>query len=146
MNNMLKAALISGLILGLLSGVPIISLGNILCCMWVILGGLLAVFFYKKFSKEKIELGKGALVGLYSGLIGAPIATIISTIFSFILQTAMNSMMSTLGQRTGTETLPILGSELSLISIVIGLLFNLVIFSIFGVLGGIIGAATFGKK
>ena len=36
-----RPALIGGIVIGLLSSIPIVSIGNACCCLWVVLGGLL---------------------------------------------------------------------------------------------------------
>ena len=42
MNNKLKPALIGGVVLGILSVIPFVSAANLCCCLWAILGGMLA--------------------------------------------------------------------------------------------------------
>ena len=34
-----QPALLGGVVIGTLSALPVISMGNCLCCLWVILGG-----------------------------------------------------------------------------------------------------------
>jgi hypothetical protein len=70
MNNKLRPALIGGLVLGLLSGLPYISLGNVACCIWVVAGGALATYLYIKKSPTPVDVGEGALVGLLAGVFG----------------------------------------------------------------------------
>ncbi len=41
-----KAIIVGGLVAGLLSGMPCISIFNCFCCMWVILGGVVAARTY----------------------------------------------------------------------------------------------------
>lgn len=65
MNSKLRPAIIAGLIAGLLIAVPYTS-----CCLWAILGGLLAGYLYVKKSPTIVQTGEGAVVGLITGLIG----------------------------------------------------------------------------
>ena len=46
--GMLMPALYGGIIMAVISTVPGLSLINCLCCAGVLLGGFMAVFFYKK--------------------------------------------------------------------------------------------------
>ena len=41
-SNLVQPALYGGLVMGVLSALPLISAGNFCCCMWVISGGLVA--------------------------------------------------------------------------------------------------------
>lgn len=70
MNSKLRAAIIGGLVMGLLSGLPYVSLGNIACCLWVVLGGALATYLYIRKSPTPVDIGEGALVGLLAGVFG----------------------------------------------------------------------------
>ncbi|MEJ2110700.1 MAG: hypothetical protein P8Z37_12485 [Acidobacteriota bacterium] len=69
MNNqkMLKPAAIGGLLLGILSALPIASCG---CCIWMIGGGVLAAYLFVKESPSMVTLGQGVLLGLFAGIIG----------------------------------------------------------------------------
>ena len=148
MNDTLKAALIGGLILGVASGIPFVNWGNILCCGWVLAGGILGVLFYNKFTNTKAEHGKGALIGLFAGLIGAPIAAVLNTLFAAVMRTAMTNVFSNFIQMTGTEApamMPV-QSGVTLLSFVITLISNLIVFSVFGTLGGLLGSVILKKK
>ncbi len=138
MDDMLKSVLLAGLIIGVLSGIPIINIG---CCLWVIGGGILAVFLLNKFSGKKADKGKGAMVGLISGLVGAAIASTLGAIFSILFKTALLSFLSTMGQPVEA-----LQGGVTAVGLIISLIFNLVIFGLFGLLGGILGAVILEKK
>src|ERR1044072_3178474 len=58
--NKLKPALLGGLIVGLLSAIPVV---NYCCCIWGIGGGGLASYLYIKSSPTKISTGDGAMLG-----------------------------------------------------------------------------------
>src|ERR1044071_10362169 len=78
MNNKLKAALLGGLIVGVLSvivsQIPIVSL---CCCLWGIGGGAVAGLIYIKGSPTRVSVGDGAMVGALAGVVGAVIYLII---------------------------------------------------------------------
>jgi hypothetical protein len=77
MNNKLRPALIGGIVMGLLSGFPYVSLGNIACCLWVVLGGALATYLYIKKSPTPVDMGEGALLGLLAGVFGTVVKIIV---------------------------------------------------------------------
>lgn len=80
MPSKLNPALIGGVIMGTLSSIPIIAAGNCVCCMWIILGGLMAGYFYSKSLPPGVEFmpGDGALVGLLAGVFGALFSTFLT--------------------------------------------------------------------
>ena len=59
MNNKMKPALLGGLIVGLLSAIPIV---NYCCCIWGIGGGALAAYLYIKDSPVPVKAGDGAMI------------------------------------------------------------------------------------
>src|SRR5919199_4859276 len=70
MDNKLRAAIIGGVVIGLLSGIPYVRLGNVACCMWVVLGGAFASYLYIKKSTTPVNVGEGAMIGAIAGAIG----------------------------------------------------------------------------
>jgi len=80
MPSKLTPALIGGAVMGILSSVPVIAAGNCVCCMWIILGGILAGYYYSKSLPPGVEFqsGDGAVVGLLAGIFGALFSTFIT--------------------------------------------------------------------
>jgi hypothetical protein len=68
-----RPALIGGLIVGILSTLPIIKLGNLLFCMWALLGGAIAVKLYIQRSPNRVSYADAAKVTAMAGLLGAVI-------------------------------------------------------------------------
>ncbi len=156
--GMLKPALIGGVLLGILSVIPVISLGNCLCCAWVIGGGALASYLYVKGSPVGVTLGRGVALGLLTGAIGA----LVDTLFSIPLQV----LLSRLGMGASEEIQQMLeqipqfppelkrtvlslltgGKGISFLVILFGALFKLVIYSIVAMIGGALGVAIFEKR
>ena len=66
----LVPALIGGCVIGILSSLPYI---NCLCCMWILLGGVLGTYLYRRELPPEHEFssGEGAVVGFLSGIFGA---------------------------------------------------------------------------
>src|SRR5882757_9148115 len=77
MENKLKPAVIGGIFIGVLSVIPFVNWANICCCLWAILGGLLASRLYIKGSPTAVSAGDGAIVGGLAGLVGAAISVVI---------------------------------------------------------------------
>jgi hypothetical protein len=153
-NTMLMPAVWGGLLIGVLSALPVVAAGNCCCCLWVIGGGMVAAYVLQSNTPQAISTGDGALVGLFAGLIGAVVQTIISLPVNllmgdvtkrFVQQLVSNApdipdnvrqMMDTMGNQAG----------FSIIGVVGGFLLWLCIGSIFSALGGLLGAVFFKKK
>jgi hypothetical protein len=153
----LTPALIGGAVIGVLSSTPIINWGNCLCCMWVIVGGAVGAYAYKRQlpGKTELSLGEGALVGLLSGVFGSLISALISYFFMAVVGYNMTQIfLQNFLERA--EDVPLefrhwmegfmRGGGFHPFLVLMGLFFSLTIDSIFGTLGGILGAALFGKK
>jgi hypothetical protein len=64
--------------MGVLSSLPLISVANLCCCLWVISAGVAAAYVLQQGQAEPITPGDGAFVGFLSGLGGAVVYLIIS--------------------------------------------------------------------
>jgi hypothetical protein len=135
MNNKLKPALLGGLIVGILSAIPII---NYCCCIWTLGGGVLAAFLYIKSSPTPVKMGDGAMVGGLAGVVGGVIYFLLSLpINIFFGMAAMEQQLS----RSGIS-IPFSGVVLVLLSSFIGA----IILALLTALGGILGVAIFEKR
>ncbi len=79
----LMPALYGGIIMGVISGVPFLNIVNCLCCAGLLLGGFMAVFFYKKdltAAMPPLTSGDGVQLGALAGLIGAIVANLLDAI------------------------------------------------------------------
>lgn len=152
----IKAALLGGLVAGLLSGIPFISAGNLCCCLWVIVGGVIAVYLYSK-QVAVLMSGTAALLGLQSGMVAAVVSTIISIPVRLIFSRMMGSVQREMIEKILEQNpdfppqlrdfmLQIFSPEFAIGMIIIGFVISLIIFSLFGALGGLIGNAMFKKK
>src|SRR5215213_5991289 len=90
MNDKLKPALIGGLILGILSALPAV---NTCCCIWAIVGGMIAANMYIKSSPNPVAPADGAIVGAIAGAIGVVLIFVVGIPLQLIFGTAMMSMM-----------------------------------------------------
>ena len=84
MNNKLKPALIGGVLIGLLSVIPVVNLVNVCCCLWGILGGVLATYLYVKNSPVPASPGDGAMLGALAGAVSAVIVIVIGIPISIV--------------------------------------------------------------
>jgi hypothetical protein len=135
MINKLKPALVGGLIAGILSVIPIVST---CCCIWAILGGLLASLMYIKSSPTLVTPGQGAAVGAMAGAVGGLIYLIIGLPISLYWGTAQ---MEDAFRRSGVEV-PLTGIAL----VLLGVFFVVVLILIFSTIGGVVGVPIFEKR
>src|SRR5512137_102616 len=77
-DSLLRPAFLGGLLAGVLSALPLVSVGNCCCCLWVIGGGLLAAYLLQQGRPTAIDVGDGALVGLLAGIFGAIVSSVLS--------------------------------------------------------------------
>jgi len=145
-----QPALLGGAFIGVLSALPVISAGNCLCCLWVVAGGVLAAYLLQQNQPTPIEAGDGALVGLLAGLIGAVVATVLAIPIQMLMGPFTADMFRQISEsaadappevRDFLEQLG--GGGLGAVAIFFGLVVNLIFFSIFGLLGGLLGQALF---
>jgi hypothetical protein len=148
----LQPALYGGLLIGVLSALPIVSAGNCCCCLWVVAGGMLAVHLRQQNSPFAVTSAEGALVGLLAGVIGG----VIGVILSIPLDAMMGPFQQQIIERIlasrpdfPAETREIIeragagGHGAAAVALKLG--FSLVTGAVFGMLGGLLGVAIFKK-
>ena len=136
----IQPALIGGVILGLLSALlSVVPIANYCCCLWAILGGLLATYLYVKKSPTPVKVGDGAVVGGLAGLIGGIIYLIIAVPLTYFV--AGGDALEAQLRRAGVD-IPASGFLLLLLGGIIGALFLVVL----SVLGGLLGVPIFEKR
>jgi hypothetical protein len=67
---MIQPILLGGLFIGVLSALPIISIGNC-CCLWLVGGGFMTVRLALQDAPRSLGPGRGAFLGLMAGIAGA---------------------------------------------------------------------------
>jgi hypothetical protein len=156
MSDKMRAVLIGGATLGLLSAIPPISLGNMCCCLWVIGGGALASYLYVRRSQSPVMLGQGAELGAMTGVVGTivshsigiPLGLLLGDPFNRFLVRAfenfnpqvaeeMRKQMEIAAAQTFAQKLPIILATAA---------FNTVIYIAFATLGGLLGVKLFEKR
>jgi len=145
----LQPAILGGLVIGILSALPIVNMGNCCCCLWVTGGGVLAAYLLQANTRGPIEAGDGALVGLLAGLVGAVVFLVISLPISVLAGPIQARMIERLVQNASDLPEGMRDAFASMrtgsggLSIVIGFAFQLVAGVVFSTLGGLLGALFF---
>jgi hypothetical protein len=151
MNNKLKPALIGGVVLGVLSVIPFVQAVNLCCCLWAILGGMLATNLYIKSSPTPVNVGDGAVVGALAGLVGAVISVVLGVPISLAMGPTMRRLMFNLLENLDRQQAEIMRQNFeasgdALAPIIIQSLFGAVLLLIFAVIGGLIAVPIFEKR
>ena len=149
MNERLQPAFWGGLFIGVLSALPLVSIGNCCCCLWVLCGGALATYLRQQNSPYQIPAAEGAVVGLMAGAIGGVIWAVLSIPLSMMMGPFQQQMMDQIlasnpdippevrEMMERTATAAAFGA--------IVMLTNFVLSLVFGTLGGLLGVALFKK-
>jgi hypothetical protein len=152
-NALLRPALWGALVIGVLSGLPVVQAGNCCCCAWIVSGGMLAAYLLQSNTPAPITMGDGALVGLLAGLLGAFVNLVVSVPMNIVMGPVQQRMFQRL-----LESQPDMpdnvrhvfdnmgGSTVGVIGILVGFITMLVLGAIFASLGGLLGAFFFKKK
>ncbi len=148
----LQPALYGGLFIGVLSALPIVSAGNCCCCLWVVAGGMLAVYLRQQNSPFAVTSAEGALVGLLAGLIGGVLGAIISIPVEAMMGPFQRQIMERLLSASPdlpAETRDIFERASSgaygAAALALKFIFGVVTGAVFGMLGGLLGVAVFKK-
>lgn len=153
--DFVQPALTGGMFLGLLSSIPIISAGNLLCCMWVLLGGGIAAIMLLRQRPSGITNGDAAFGGVLSGLFGAIVATVVQMSFRAIAarffesqQQQLEDMLKQIGAEGPMRdwTLRAFSGEISVATILFTFFTNLIAFALFAMIGGILAIAIINKR
>ena len=151
MNDKLKPAIIGGVVLGLLSVIPFVNFANTCCCLWAILGGMLATFLYVKNSPTRANPGDGAMVGGLAGVVGAVISIVLGIPIDLAMGPIMRNMMVGLIERLDPRQADILRQQVEAAGTSIGpVIFNALILAVllvvFSTIGGLLGVPIFEKR
>jgi len=152
-----QPALIGGVVMGVLSALPLVSAGNVCCCLWVIIGGVVAAYLLQQNQQTPITPGDGALVGLLAGIVGAAVQVIVSIPLTMLIgpwERAMTARILDMAgnmppnvrdmmERYGRGDEPM---AWVLIGRIVAFMFWACIGAVFSTLGGLIGAAIFKKQ
>jgi len=151
MNNKFKPALIGGVFIGVLSVIPFVSAANLCCCLWAILGGLLATYLYVKNSPTPAGAGDGAVLGVIAGAIGAVIHFAIGIPIALAMGPVMRDMIVRLMQNVDPRQAEMMRQQFeaqgnAIAPIIIQSLVISALLFVFAILGGLLGVAIFEKR
>ena len=141
------SALIAGAAIGVLANLPVLNLVNCFLCLWVWIGGLLAVFLYRRFQHGESGLSgaQGAGLGAVSGLVGAFVGVVVYALTSFISMPLFASLARFL-EVEGDLPFESGGAPFLIASTFFFFALNVVAYPLFGALSGLIAASLFGKQ
>ncbi len=142
---LLIASGIAGAVMALLSNLPLISLGNCVICMWLWGGGVLGAWLYPRFDLERAPMtaGRGAIIGVVSGVIGAILSTLLAVLFSGASVEALRAVADQIDDPEVREMVRAIGTPGTVSAMV--LVINIIVYPLFGTLGGAIGGMILGR-
>jgi hypothetical protein len=153
MNDRHQPALLGGVFIGVLSALPFVSAGNLCCCLWVVLGGLLVAYLQQQRQDAPIETSQAVLGGLLAGVIGAVISAVLTLILQPLVGPALQHLLTQF-----LDTLPNVPADLRdqlmrpqtpgtlLAGGFLWLFVTMPIYGVFAMLGALLGSAIVRKK
>jgi uncharacterized membrane protein YoaK (UPF0700 family) len=165
--NKWRAALFGGLAIGLVSGIPVISLVNCCCCAGILGGGVFAYYMYREEHTEgmvPLESSDALILGIMAGVIGAFVQALIHGIlvllFAGMQEQLMRSIMGKIVdklEQSGSfpsDALDQMRDQIeksmresnTMWGVMLNLFMSLIIYPIFAMLGGLLGYGIFRSK
>jgi len=147
-SSLVRPAVIGGVVAGVLSVLPVVSIGNLCCCLWVITGGVVASYLLQQDRPGPITLSDGAVVGLFAGMVGAAVSLLLSIPLTLMMAPFQERLLE---QLIDSGSLPpevrdyMAGAAINSLGLIAMFFVMLVAGVIFSTLGGVIGAAIFRK-
>jgi hypothetical protein len=144
MNEQTKPAVMAGLgvaaVMIVLSFIPGVSCCN---CFLPLAAGVLAVYLYAKNSSAPLTPADGAKIGAIAGVAGGLLNLIIGTPLSYLVNAAvMQAQFAQMRERGVALPESLTGLALFIVMGIIGAVVSVILAAI----GGLIGAAIFGKN
>ena len=158
MNSKLRPALIGGLVLGLLSGLPYVSIGNLACGIWVVAGGALATYLYIKQSPTPVNMGEGALLGLLAGIFGTLVKIIVGVPITILAGYPVERLLINLIERMDPQKAELyrqgledamtrpFAEQFFAVVFSLGTLLSFIITLVFALVGGLLAVPLFEKR
>ena len=147
--SFLQPALMGGLVGGTLSALPIVSAGNLCCCLWVVSAGVVAAYLLQQNQPAPVTPGDGAVAGLLAGLVAAVVYLVISIPVSLLVAPAERMVLQRLIERMGSMPPEFReyarNYRVAGLGIVLGFFMMLCFGVVFSTLGGVLGAVIFRK-
>ena len=145
-----QSILIGAIVTGVLS-TSYLAFINALCCLGVILGGVVATQQYTSRTRTAIESGDGAVLGALAGVGGAILQPVLNRAlrpFGLGLRDITLNMVEGMQGQQGMspEMMEQMQGSQSMGGLLFSLVVGMVVYAIFGAIGGAIGAAIFGEE
>ncbi len=139
---MVMSVVIAGVVIGILSAIPLVNCLNCLLFAWVWLGGIGAVYLYRRYENvPTTTITNGLLLGGIAGAIGGLVGGLVSLITGG-LGAAFSEMVNQLAGQSGVNVPSfLLSSGFS----IIGVFTNIILYAVFGAIGGLIATALIWK-
>jgi hypothetical protein len=134
------SVLIAGAVIGLLGSLPLLNLINCALCVFVWLGGALAVYLYRRYEHGVLSLstGRAAGLGAVAGLIGAVVGAVVYLATSAISVPIFNALLRFLQVQGPLPFRNTIGGVLGPTFLFFCL--DLVLYPLFGALGAMVAA------
>ena len=137
--------------MGVLSSLPLVSAGNICCCLWVISGGVAAAYALQQGQPNPVTPADGAFVGFLAGLLGAVVYFVVALPLDLLIGPMEREMMRRWVENMGgAEGFRDYADRANLITApvraFVGFVLMLFLGAIFSTIGGILGALMFKKQ
>ena len=145
---LLQPVLFGGLFMGVMSALPIISIGNC-CCLWVTGGGVVTAYLTQHGRTDPIQLSEGGVGGFLSGVVGAVVYAVLALPIQLLTAPLQRGMMDGLLDSAADmppevrEMLESLGSGSGVGTVLVGFVLMLALGMVFSTLGGLLGALIF---
>lgn len=151
MDNKFKPALIGGLVGGVLSVIPFVNFANLCCCLWAIVGGLIASYLYVKNSATPANAGDGAVLGALAGVVTAVISIVIGIPIALVMGQTMRGVILRLMENADPQQAEMMRRQFEASGDAIGplivqSLIGAVLLFVFALIGGLIGVLIFEKR
>jgi hypothetical protein len=146
----LYPALLGGTVIGVLSALPVVSLGNVCCCLWMVSGGMLAAWLMQQNHTLPVAPLDGAVVGFLAGIVGAFAYLVVAWPVTLLLGPMMDEWLRRAVDSAGDTPLRDLveqyrGPGTHALSVVLGFFLQLFLGMVFATIGGVLGAMLFKK-
>ena len=144
MNDRIKSALIGGVILGILSAIPAV---NYCCCIWALIGGIVAANLYVKKSPVPVSPGDGAILGAIAGAIGIVLIIVIGIPLNLVMGAAMVSLIQGMvPPDQAAQMNEMMAAGVGIASAIKSAVILSIVAVIFSAIGGLIGVAIFENR
>ena len=142
-----QPALLGGLLIGVLSVLPFV---NLCCCLWVVVGGLLAAYLRQQSQPEPLEAADAALVGLMAGVTGALIFILATSVMPWNSGPAAEQQIRSLVDQNPQLSAQARAIMVNLFAgrgiLLVMIAIVLPVYAVFSMLGALLGLVMFKKK